>query len=550
MPSHKHRTKRIVSHEAKISPQSPRAPFDWFAWCIAGVGGLAGALAFVPAGLWWLAPIAPLFLFETLRRAPTPGAAFRRVLFGGWVLYFGAIQWLMTIREYAPVQILAIGGIVLLALYMSLWIALPLWAVRRWMWPQSAGIQLCVYGSVWIISEWIRTLGRLANPLGLIGHAWAGQAWAIQIASWLGELGVSLEILLIAGVIVYWLHSIRQNRKGPIRFACAWTLLLIGILASGHYQETRWRRISEESVAPQKPQLHVAIIQPNINQWLKLASYSYPDEKVRVALCNDIATSNTKLVMGNREHEWQFVLMPETAYTEPDFYSNDAAKRVPEQLAKTAQVDILFGADRNMEPLGKKGIYNSAYLARMDGTLDTTIYDKMRLVPFGEALPYFDMIPGFQDSVVGIASFNEGVTPVLFETHGMKFGVLICFESTFSQMGRMFARRGADFLAVITNDAWYGMSAGPRAHFNLSLLRAVETRRWILRAANTGISAVITPAGTIQQEIGLGRTGVIGASIPRTGNDRVTFFMRFGNAWLIGACVLMLVIALWRRRGA
>ncbi len=221
---------------------------------------------------------------------------------------------------------------------------------------------------------------------------------------------------------------------------------------------------------------------------VKLASYAYPDEAVRKKLGAEIAARNAQLVMNNRKPDWQLVVMPETAYTDENFYRNEAAQWVVRDLARRAGVDILFGADRNTTP--SREIYNSAYMARANGTLDTRIYDKMRLVPFGEALPYFDAIPGFQESVVGLGGLlSEGDTPGLFESHGARVGVMICFESTFSQMGRMLAREGADFLAAITNDAWYGTSAGPQAHFNLSLLRAVETRRWVVRSANTGVSA-------------------------------------------------------------
>lgn len=538
--------KKIVAAKTDGASETkpPRAPFDWRGWLIPAVGGIAGALAFVPVGWWFLAPLAPLALFITLKNAPTTKSAFRRVLFGSWIFYFGAIQWLLTIRVYAPLEILGVLGIVMLALYMALWIAVPMWAVRRWLWPNSAGMQLAAFGSVWLISEWCRTLGRLANPLGLIGHSWAQQAELIQIAEWLGELGVTFEILAVGGLIVYWAHALKTKAtRRPVYLAAACSVVLVFVVA--FLAVVRLMTVTPPHSA--KPHINVAIIQPYVEQDAKLNAYLNPDETIRRSLSGQIAELNRQLVMQNRTPDWQLVVMPETAYTEMDFFTNEPLKKKVGQLARDAKVDILFGADRDMKPLGGKEIYNSAYLARPDSSLDKMVYDKMRLVPFGEALPYFDMIPGFQESIVGIGSFNEGKTPGLFESHGMTFGVMICFESTFSQMGRMLANQGADVLAVITNDAWYRMSAGPQAHFNLSLLRAVETRRWIVRAANTGISAIITPAGTVQKSLALGARGVITGTIPKSDGARATFFMRWGNTWLIGAAWATLLAALCAR---
>lgn len=520
--------------------------FDWMSWTVAAGGGAAGALAFVPVAWWFLAPLAPLAFFIVLRNAPTPGAAFRRLLFGGWIFYFGSVQWLLTIRVYAPAEWLGVFGIVLLGVYMSLWIALPMWAVRKWIWPYSAGAQIFVFGSVWILSEWLRTLGRFANPISLIGHAWAEQPSLIQVASSLGELGVSLEVLLIAGLIYYWAFAFRSGaNRAAMLYASAGSVVLAALMISNIALLSKWNTNVAES-AP-KPHINVAIVQPYIEQQYKLASYAYPDEAVRRQLSTEIAKRNEQLVNEYRKPDWQLVVMPETAYTERDFFKNEPAQQIVRDLAKKNGVDILFGADRDTTPALQ--IFNSAFMARADGTLDRTTYDKMRLVPFAESLPYLSAFPWFQESVVGMGgTLAEGSRPELFESHGMRFGVLICFESTFSQMGRMIAREGADFFAVITNDAWYGMSAGPKAHFNLSLLRAVETRRWIVRSANTGISGVITPAGTVEQSLALGRMGVVSAAIPKVEGARATFFMRWGNTWLISAAALVLITAGWNRR--
>jgi apolipoprotein N-acyltransferase len=208
---------------------------------------------------------------------------------------------------------------------------------------------------------------------------------------------------------------------------------------------------------------------------------------------------------------------------------------------------MLIGATRDLTPRGRDEIYNSSYLLNAQGEY-VDYYDKMRLVPFGEALPYFNAIPGLQ-SVVGIGEFDEGCHATLFPVRGRKFGALICFESTFSQMARMFANAGADFLVVITNDAWYGRSAGAAHHHHLSLLRAVETRRWIARCANTGISSVIAPDGRALLSLPLERRDLLEGVLLLPATPPVTFFMHHGNRWLaLPALLALAFFALARAR--
>ena len=155
----------------------------------------------------------------------------------------------------------------------------------------------------------------------------------------------------------------------------------------------------------------------------------------------------------------------------------------------------------------------------------------MRLVPFGESIPYLDLIPFFNETFIGIGIFEEGREARIFETGGYKHGVMVCFESSYGAHARMLVREGAEFLSVITNDAWYGRSAGPDQHLVLSILRAVATRRPIVRSANTGISAIIDPSGRIVASLPLMETGVVMAEIvPQRGT---TFFVRWGNLWLM-----------------
>jgi apolipoprotein N-acyltransferase len=261
-----------------------------------------------------------------------------------------------------------------------------------------------------------------------------------------------------------------------------------------------------------------------------------------------------KMLARQAKPSWEFVILPETSFTEFAFFQNEPLKARVAAMALRAKVDMLFSADRVVtdpqKPMGFSAVYNSVYLVRRDGSFDKEVYDKMRLVPFGENLPYFDLIPGFQESIVGIGSFTEGEKRTIFETKGFRFGALICFESTFSSMARALAQNGADFLVAMTNDAWYGLSAGAAQHHHLSLLRAVETRRWVLRCANTGISSIIAPSGKVEAGLGLDQTGFVEGKIAPRAFNGLTLFARWGNLWLLIPGLVLLGSFMANRRKA
>ena len=493
---------------------------------LALAGGVAGVLAWPPVGLWWLGPLAPALLFLAAQRAATPGAALRRMLAGGWLFYFGAIHWLCTLWRFNPVAPL---GIMLLAVYFALWPALGTWALRRWAWSSSPALQFTAWGSMWLLTEWVRTLGRLAAVLGELGHMWAAHPALIQPAAWLGELGVSLAVLWAAGFLLWagrWVLT-RRVEKTAAGLAGMAALALVPVLYMFAWADQQAVEMKIDQAPETQDGWQVALVQPNVDQITKFNSYANPDAKVRWSLQEKIFATQEEMIAQAKREGWGLALLPETSFTQIDFETNPLLRARAARLARTAGADLLVGVTRWVNPdTPQEEFYNSAYLISQSGDYSPP-YDKIRLVPFGEDLPYFEYIPGLQ-SIVGIGQFNRGHSATLFETGPYRFGTMICFESTFSQMARMFANKGASFLAVITNDAWYGMSAGVKAHHDLSYLRAVETRRWVVRCANTGISSVIDPAGRDLASLPLGTQGIVEQKIYPSVSPASTFFMRLG----------------------
>ncbi len=538
--------------------QPTRSPTGWMPAIAAGI---AGGLSFDPFGLRMLIPLAPLLLFGAARRAPSPRGAFGRVLFGGFIFYFTAISWLCSLWHF---NALAPVGIAFTALYMAIYPALSAWIFRRFLFVGGTVWQFAVWGGLWIFFEWFRTLGRLAMPWTLLGHAWAVWPWAIQWADCFGEIGVSAEILIVSTVVLaaldFYVGTTRWfARLGEICFSLApatdaaqrrrnfsafivLTILTVATLGGSAIRAYRWENSLIKINAAEK--LRVAAIQPNIDQDTKLTSYLSEDPELRGNLQERSHQLHENLIAEKVPAGTQLIVMPETTFSALDFGEDFRLHRRIETMASSSGADLLFGADRYLPPIGEKPeeIYNSSYFLLCGKPMsDAPHQDKMRLVPFGEYVPYFDLIPGFQEQIVQIASFTEGKSVTIFESHHRRFGTMICFESSFGSQARKIARAGAEFLTVITNDAWYGMSAGPAQHHNLSILRAVETRRPVIRAANTGISSIIDPAGRITATLSLGQQGVLTGEIaPQTIQ---TFFVRWGNSWLIGGCLLTISFA-------
>jgi apolipoprotein N-acyltransferase len=205
---------------------------------------------------------------------------------------------------------------------------------------------------------------------------------------------------------------------------------------------------------------------------------------------------------------------------------------------------------------------------RPDGSLKIQRYHKKLLAPFGERVPFVDDFPFLGELFkwgVGLGSWNrEGVDSLLVLTHPStnvtgprttNIAMLICYESVFPTYVRQAVAKGANVIAIVTNDGWYGNSSGPYQHERYAILRAIENRRWIIRSANTGISCVIDDNGRILEELPFNTAGSILADVPSL--TSATLYTTVGDAvpralmWANGAFVVFFVVSAYvekRRR--
>jgi apolipoprotein N-acyltransferase len=198
---------------------------------------------------------------------------------------------------------------------------------------------------------------------------------------------------------------------------------------------------------------------------------------------------------------------------------------------------------------GDGGTYrNAAVPVRPDGSIGPW-YEKLHLVPFGEYVPYQGLLPFVSHFTAEVGDFRPGERLVVPEAAGRRLGILICYEAIFPEMAAAAARQGAEVLVNLTNDFWFGRSAGPLQHRDLAVLRAVETGRPFLRAANTGVSTIVDPWGRRLGELPVGREGVLVANLPVPGRSPPA--LRVGGV-LPWTCAIVSLLSLTptRRRRA
>jgi apolipoprotein N-acyltransferase len=185
--------------------------------------------------------------------------------------------------------------------------------------------------------------------------------------------------------------------------------------------------------------------------------------------------------------------------------------------------------------------YNSALY--LDGSGKAAgIYDKMHLVPFGEYIPMRDVIPFMRTITQDVGGFQRGSRYVHFTLGGHPVNVVICFEAIFPDLVRRFVRGGSHHIVNLTNDRWYGSSSAPFEHFNIARWRAIENRRYFLRAANSGITAVVEPSGRIQGATGILRQAVYEGRFAFV--TQQTFYTRYGDAFIFLCAIIVIGCAI------
>lgn len=313
-------------------------------------------------------------------------------------------------------------------------------------------------------------------------------------------------------------------------------VLLALVVFYGMIRLQQWPAIMEAG-----PVMEVGVVQGNISQDEK---WDY-DRQITTVV-DYLKLSNR--AAGHRDGPPELIVWPETALP---FYPLEHSL-FDEVIAFAARHDtcLLTGAPhREWEEDDRIHYYNSALLVSPDeaATQPAGIYRKQHLVPFGEYIPMRRLLPFFAPVVETLGDFTPGSEPTLLTCNDQRLGALICFEAIFPRLARQMTSEGADLLVNITNDAWFGPSNAPSQHLSMSALRAVENRRSMARAANTGISAFVTPDGRIHQATELFTPDQRRAALPLPDPAGNTFSIFTAGGFLFGpACLLLLITGIIR----
>jgi apolipoprotein N-acyltransferase len=253
----------------------------------------------------------------------------------------------------------------------------------------------------------------------------------------------------------------------------------------------------------------------------------------------------------------EVIVWPETAV--PAFFQRDpVARPIVVETAREASVDLVFGAP-SAEPRPPRSAggeprvayLNSAFVLGPSGAVKAR-YDKQHLVPFGEYVPLSGLLFFIEKLAHGIGDFEAGRSMPDVSVAGAPVGILICYEAIFPELARSVAvAHGATLLVNITNDAWFGRTAAPWQHLAQSVFRAAELKLPLVRAANTGVSALVAPTGAVLASLPLFTRDALAGTIPRPSHPPATLYARVGDrfaqACALGAGVALFLVSRRRR---
>jgi apolipoprotein N-acyltransferase len=495
----------------------------------AAASGILIALSFPAAGLSALAWIAFVPLLHSLWKKSGKEAFWSGFVFG-MVYFFGTLYWIYhSITYYGGVSFaVSICLVLLLCCYLALFPAifsvLFIQIYRKTKLPA-----LFIAPVVWVMLEFARSYALTGFPWSSIGYSQYRSLTLIQIADITGIYGISFFVLAVNGAGADLLLTRKRLHKMPL-FPLSYTIagfVSLLVLLSAAYGYGLFR-LSEHRPGSS---CTISVIQGNIEQDKKWEP-SYQQEVLAVYenLSQEALSARPVLLV------W-----PETAV--PFYFGYDAQNT--DKLMQFQQESgsyLLFGSvmvkGRTYE---RTELTNSVILLDHEGKKSFT-YDKIHLVPFGEYVPLRSILFFVDKLVAGIGDYVPGRQYTRAETKVGSFGTVVCYEVIFPGLVRKFFISGGDFIVTVTNDAWFGKTAGPYQHFSMAVFRAIENRKPLIRAANTGISGFIDSNGRILAKSDLFTRQVLTEDI--TTDSSRTFYTRYGDLFSYLCIVISIVMAI------
>lgn len=472
--------------------------------------------------------LAPL-LFALARRAS--GSPFLLGFVTGLVYFTGTLYWIthvMAVYGGLPMWVAVPVNAALVA-YLSLFPAV-FGAVAGRVIRAHGTVGLLASPFIWVATELGRTVLFTGFPWVLLGYSQTTVLPVAQLASIVGVYGVSWLVAAVSAALVAAFADVAPgaDRIGSLgrakrRFAplAAMVAIVFGIAVWGS------RRVAASTWTHAGDPIRVGLVQGNVDQAIKW------DPASAARIFQDYVRY-TRRAIGEGA---QLVLWPESST--PFLFEEDAAGAEQlRTLARQARVTLLFGSDQ-IERGTPMRYYNSAFVIRPDGST-SGVYRKMHLVPFGEYVPMPRLLFFAAPLTEQVGTFSPGTRAEVLPIGRHRASVAICYEVIYPALVRQFVTEGSELLTTITNDAWFGATSAPYQHFEQASMRAIETGRYLVRAANTGISGIVDPYGRV-----LTRTDIYQPAVV-VGEARFlqtsTFYARHGDIIAYASVVITLAI--------
>lgn len=480
-------------------------------YLLAFVSGILLVLAFPPFDLHYIAWIALVPLFIALNgRGAVRGFIIGAVF--GLSFFCGSVYWVMNSIHYYgglpffPSSLITLLLCAYLSLYPAMFSAIAIHARRM-----HPSLFFIAAPAVWVMLELARTYIFSGFPWALLGYSQYLVLPIIQIADITGVYGISFIIVFVNAAVSDVM--IDRKRIAPPVAALA---VAAAVVAYG---------MSRLDVPHLDGKIRISVVQGNIEQ----------DRKWDPAYQAEVISTYRRLTLSALQDGPDLVIWPETA---APFYFGGAGPehgrltKDLEAFVKKTGVPLLFGSPTyEIRPGKVVRLRNSAFLLSGSGNVEA-VYHKLHLVPFGEYVPLKGILFFVDKMVQAIGDFEPGSSHTVMTARtpsekDVKIGAVICYEIIFPDLVRRFVDRGASVITTITNDAWFGRTNAPYQHFSMAVLRAVENRVPIARAANTGISGFISPYGRIQNASAIFTEAYLTDTL-ETGSEK-TFYTRYGD---------------------
>lgn len=462
--------------QGKIQSSVSVKKLNWNSLFLAAFSGMLLFLSFPKYGSGLIAWIALIPLFWATKDAISFKQGLLLGFIAGMICHIGLIYWITYVvvnYGYLPVY-LGIILMLLLACYLSIYTAL--FAVGIVFFRRKFALYF-IAPVLWLCLEYCKSNLFTGFPWENLGYSQFQNIYLIQIADITGVFGLSFLIVLVNAALFEVF-----NKKSKKEF---FALAVVIFISAGIFIYGLNRAQQVDRVLQNAAEMEVSLVQGNLDQSIK---WNEDYQKKTIDIYEQLSLQKAAAGGG-------LIIWPETAV--PFNYQdvNNFQKRVRDISWKTKSWFIFGSTSYEKSKLGTD-YYNSAYLLSPSGEIKGK-YDKVHLVPYGEYVPLRNIFPFIRKLTAGMGDFSTGTGYYPLNMDNKKVGVLICYEGILPFAARKYKKRGAELLVNITNDAWFGATSAPFQHFSMSVLRAVETRLYLVRAANTGISAIVDPKGKV-----------------------------------------------------